>query len=284
MEPAERVAANVARVRERIALAAKRAGRDPADVTLVAITKSRGRQIFPLLAAAGILDVGENRALEGIEKAAGAPGGLRWHLAGHLQTNKVRKALRLFRIIHSVDSIRLARVIDEEALHGLPPEEQMLVKVRDELFGSSWERLIADLLDRIAGRPFETNLVERIRSDIERIERLRNGYIDAFIEINSGEMQKSGLHADELEDFLSEARSLKRIRWVGLMTMAPYSASPEDARPHFGRLRELRDKGSSNGFPTLRSLSMGMSGDFEVAVEEGATHVRVGRALFEGLP
>ncbi|KAF0245333.1 MAG: pyridoxal phosphate enzyme YggS [Planctomycetota bacterium] len=235
MEAAERVAANVAGVRERIATAAKRAGRDPREITLVAITKSQGRAIFPLLAAAGVQDVGENRALEAIEKSAGAPPGLRWHLAGHLQTNKVRKALGLFRIIHSVDSLRLARAINAEAPRGLP-----------------------------VGRP-------------------RDGMIDAFVEINSGEQQKSGLASIQLPAFLEEARTLACIRWIGLMTMAPYSDDPESARPHFRRLRELRDASVMRGFKTLKGLSMGMTGDFEVAVEEGATHVRIGRALFEGL-
>lgn len=223
----ERIAANVARVRERAAAAALRAGRDPAAVTLVAVTKTVGAGVFPALLAAGVRDVGENRALAAVEKAAGAPQGLRWHLIGHLQTNKARKAASLFDVIHSVDSGRLASVLDAE-------------------------------LER-AGRT-----------------------MDAFVEVNSGEEQKGGLRAGELGAFWESVRNLKRLRWAGLMTMAPMLEDPEAARPHFRRLRELRDewRGRVEG---LAGLSMGMSGDFEVAVEEGATHVRVGRALFEGV-
>lgn len=209
-----------------MAAAALRARRDPAGITLVAVTKTVGAGVFPALLAAGVRDVGENRAVAAVEKAAHAPPGLRWHLIGHLQTNKARKAAALFDVIHSVDSARLASALDAE-------------------------------LER-AGRS-----------------------MDAFVEVNSGEAQKGGLRAGDLAAFWEEVRELKRLRWAGLMTMAPLLEDPEGARPHFRRLRELRDewRGRVNG---LEGLSMGMSGDFEVAVEEGATHVRVGRLLFEG--
>lgn len=224
----EGVAGNVRRVRERIAAAAARAGRDAAGVTLVAVTKSVGRWAFPALAAAGVRDIGENRVQDATAKAAGAPVGLRWHLLGHLQTNKARKAVELFPVVHSVDSARLALALEREC-----------------------ER---------AGRE-----------------------VEAFVEVNSGEVQKAGLREAELEGFWREVSALKRVRWVGLMTMAPFSEDPEPSRPHFRRLRALRDEWRERSVTSLTGLSMGMSGDFEVAVEEGATHVRVGRALFEGI-
>ncbi|MCE9582439.1 MAG: YggS family pyridoxal phosphate-dependent enzyme [Planctomycetes bacterium] len=230
------MAGNVETVRARIAAAARRAGRAPGDVSLVAITKSRGAEVFPALLAAGVADVGENRVIDAVEKALESPPGLRWHLVGHLQTNKVRKALGLFRTIHSVDSLRLARVINEESAP------------------TGTER------DRHAGDP-----------------------VAAFIEIHSGESQKSGLPANELPEFLKAARTLDRIKWIGLMTMAPYAEDGEASRPHFRKLRELREFARGE-ISTIQGLSMGMTNDFEIAVEEGATHVRVGRALFAGLP
>lgn len=222
------VAGNVQRVRVRIASAAARSGRDAGAVTLVAVTKSVGAEVFPALHAAGICDVGENRVLDAAEKAAHAPAGLRWHLLGHLQTNKVRKAVELFPVIHSVDSERLAIALDKECAK--------------------------------TGRR-----------------------IEAFVELNSGENQKSGLHPGELDGFWKGVLPLQHIQWIGLMTMAPFSNDPESSRPHFRRLREIAEEWRRREIPSLSGLSMGMSGDFEVAVEEGATHVRVGRALFEGI-
>lgn len=222
------VASNVQRVRERIAKAAARAGRDPAGVTLVAVTKSVGAGAFPALLAAGVRDIGENRVQDGVRKSVLAPAGFRWHLLGHLQTNKVKKALDLFPVLHSVDSARLAVALEKECA----------------------------------------------RADRE---------IDAFVEVNSGEDQKGGIRPGALESFWKEVSPLRRLRWVGLMTMAPFSEEAESSRPHFRRLREIGDEWRSRGIPLLSGLSMGMSGDFEVAVEEGTTHVRVGRALFEGI-
>jgi pyridoxal phosphate enzyme (YggS family) len=219
------VGVRIEETRRRIAAACARAGRDPSGVRLVAVTKTVGAGVFPQLLAAGVPDVGENRVQDALAKAAGAPPGLRWHLIGHLQTNKARRAVTLFRTIHSVDSLRLAAVLQEEA----------------------------------------------VRAKVD---------LDAFVEINSGESQKSGIPAPDAEDFLAAASAFDRLRWVGLMTMAPLAPDPEASRPFFRALRQLRDRLRAR-VSTLEGLSMGMTQDFEVAVEEGATHVRVGRALFE---
>ena len=218
---------HLAVVRARIVAAAGRAGRETSGVTLIAVTKSVGAQVFDHLVTLGVPDIGESRVQTAEGKAKGAPPELRWHLLGHLQTNKVRKAVRLFSSIHSVDSLRLARALQAEC---------------------------------------------------ERADTTTT----AFVEINSGEAQKSGMEPGELPGFLREVRALDRIRWTGLMTMAPVSEEPEDSRPHFALLRELRERGREL-VPTLAGLSMGMSQDFEVAVEEGATHVRLGRVLFDRL-
>ncbi|NUN47715.1 MAG: YggS family pyridoxal phosphate-dependent enzyme [Candidatus Brocadiae bacterium] len=212
-------------VRARIAAACARVARRPEEVTLVAVTKTVGADRLAELAACGVRDVGENRPLDALEKAPLAPPGLTWHLIGHLQTNKARRAVGLFRVIHSLDSWRLAQVLQGE---------------------------------------------------LERAD-LR---MEAFVEIHSGEVGKSGLPPGELEGFLARAAGLDRLRWAGLMTMAPWSEDPEASRPVFRALRELLGR-ARKGAPHLGGgLSMGMSGDFEVAIEEGATHVRVGRALF----
>ena len=216
---------NLAAIRGEIAAAAHRAGRDPSGIVLVAVTKTVGPEAYASLLDLGIPDVGENRVLEALEKSRGAPAGLRWHLLGHLQTNKVRKAVSLFSTIHSVDSLKVAIALQQEAV---------------------------------------------------RAEK----HLEAFVEINSGEAQKSGLDAGELAGFLREAAALDRLRWRGLMTMAPLAEDPEASRPHFRRLRNLLEEGCRI-LPGLTCLSMGMSRDFRVAVEEGATHLRIGTALFE---
>jgi hypothetical protein len=211
-------------VRERIARACDRAGRNPESVTLVGVSKTFPVEIIATAVQAGLADLGENRVQEGAPKVqALADRGLRptWHLVGHLQTNKVKTAIKAFDIIHSVDSIRLAETID-----------------------------------RIA----------------ERV-------VPVFIEVNiSGEASKEGVAQHELEDLLERARRLARVQVLGLMTVAPMADDPEDVRPIF---RQLRALASAHG---LQGLSMGMTGDFEVAIEEGATHVRVGRAIFGERP
>jgi hypothetical protein len=220
------IAENLRRVRERIDAACRRAGRSPDEVTVVGISKG-----FPISAVvtayeAGLSDVGENRVQEAAAKipAAAAQGARpRWHLVGHLQTNKVKTALGLFDIIHSVDSLRLAEVISREAGARAP--------------------------------------------------------VPVLLEVNvAGEESKFGLAPDEVASALARARALPNVDVQGLMTVAPLAADAEEVRPVFRRLREL---GKSLG---LRHLSMGMSDDFEVAVEEGATLVRIGRAIFGPRP
>lgn len=219
------VAANVARVGERIAAAARRGGRRPEDVTLVAVTKGVDASQILEAVAAGVQDLGENRVQEAASKAAAVSAGARWHLVGHLQRNKVRQAVALFTVIHSLDGARLA----------------------------------ADVSRRAAAP------------------------VDVLLQVNvAGEAQKFGVPPEEAPTVLRAIAGLPALHVVGLMTIAPLSGDPEETRPVFGRLRGLRDDLEALGIAgvTLPHLSMGMSGDFEIAVEEGATMVRIGRAIF----
>lgn len=219
------VAANVARVRERIAAAARRGGRRPEDVTLVAVTKGVDAPQILEAVAVGVRDLGENRVQEAASKAAAVSAGARWHLVGHLQRNKVRQAVALFTVIHSLDGARLA----------------------------------ADVSRRAAAP------------------------VDVLLQVNvAGEAQKFGVPPEEAPTVLRAIAGLPALHVVGLMTIAPLSGDPEETRPVFGRLRGLRDDLEALGIAgvTLPHLSMGMSGDFEIAVEEGATMVRIGRAIF----
>lgn len=219
------LADNLARVRSRIAAALARSGRDPAGVTLVAVAKTASLETVKTLAALGVADFGENRAQEGVPKAAALPEA-RWHFIGRLQRNKVRKVLEHFSLIHSVDSLPLA---------------EQIARVGAE---TGW-----------AG--------------------------EVLVEVNmAGEAQKGGVPAAEAEAFFRGLAFFRELRVSGLMAMAPLDPDPEKARPVFRGLRELRDRlRDATGLP-LPQLSMGMSQDFEVAVEEGATMVRVGTALF----
>jgi hypothetical protein len=215
----------VAAVRERIARAAARAGRRPEDVTLVAVSKTFPAEAVRSVFAAGLRDFGENRVQEAEGKAAALAelrtSGLRWHLVGHLQANKARKAGALFDCIHSVDE-RLDRVAEE------------------------------------LGRRLEV-----------------------FVEVNlGGEASKQGLPEARLLPTLETLRPLRSLRVLGLMVLPPYDEDPEKVRPFFSRLREARDRALAAGLLEGGQLSMGMSHDLEVAIEEGATHVRVGTALF----
>ncbi len=223
------VSSQLAAVRARIDTAAASAGRNPSSVRLVAVSKT-----FPISAvreafAAGQRDFGENRVQEALQKMADAPDlPIRWHLLGHLQTNKARKAGPSFAMIQSIDSVELLERIDRAAEEaGRTPE--LLVQV-----------------------------------DLAR------------------EATKYGVAAAAVPRLFDAAARCKAARLVGLMTLPPVPDTPEDARPWFRRLRELRDEWLAAGVPAamLRELSMGMSGDFEVAVEEGATLVRIGTAIF----
>jgi pyridoxal phosphate enzyme (YggS family) len=216
----------LAAVRARIASAARRAGRDPAAVRLIAATKTVAAPRVAEIVALGVRDLGENRVQEAVGKAAGLPPDVRWHLIGHLQTNKAARAASLFDVVHSVDSERVA-----EALSARRPEEMAPLEV-----------LIEVELTGIAG------------------------------------------HTGLAPERLAEVASMPRLRLQGLMTMAPWVSELEAARPTFARLRTLRDELEQRLGRQLPELSMGMSNDFEVAVEEGATMVRTGTALFGERP
>ena len=223
------IADRLAGIRERMAAAARSAGRDPSSIRLVAVSKT-----FPIAAireayAAGHRDFGENRVQEALQKIASATDlEIRWHLLGHLQLNKARKAGPVFAAIHSVDSLELLKRIDAAAVE--------------------------------AGRTAELLL-----------------QVDL-----AGEATKFGASPDEVPRLLDAAVGCRAARVTGLMTLPPLPDSPEDARPWFRRLRDLRDGWLASGVPPemLSELSTGMSGDFEVAIQEGSTMVRVGTAIF----
>lgn len=213
-------------VKQRIAKACARSGRDPEGVRLIGVSKTvhpeRVREAFEC----GLNIMGESRIQEAREKISMCPCGIEWHMIGHLQSNKVREAVRLFRMIHSVDSVRLLEIIDREA--------------------SS--------------------------AGLE---------VPVCLEINvSGEGSKFGIQPECLDQALIAGKSLVNVAIVGLMTIPPASADPEDARKYFRELRQIRDRARELSGADLPELSMGMSNDFEVAVEEGSTMVRVGSLIF----
>jgi pyridoxal phosphate enzyme (YggS family) len=224
------IADRVAAVRERIARAAERSGRGPEAVTLVAVSKTFPAEAVREAFAAGCRHFGENRVQEAEAKLrpleALREQGARWHLIGHLQDNKARKAAALFDCIHSVDT--------------------------------------GDLGTRLA------------RLGVELSREVR-----ALIEVDlAGEARKHGVPAEGLRRTLEGLRGAPGLRVDGLMLMPPFEADPERTRPYFRRLRELRDAMAAEGLLAAGELSMGMSHDLDVAVEEGATLVRVGSALF----
>jgi pyridoxal phosphate enzyme (YggS family) len=224
------IADRVAAVRERIARAAERAARAAADVTLVAVSKTHPEAVVRAAFAAGVRDFGENRVQEAEPKIAAttdlAGAGLRWHLVGHLQSNKARKAVALFGIVQSVDSLELGQ--------------------------------------RLA-----------------RIGAERKHPVRALVQVDlAGEQTKFGLPEGDLMSTLEALRGAPGLVVEGLMVLPPYLEDAEKTRPYFRRLRALRDQAGAAGLLAGRELSMGMSHDFEAAVEEGATIVRVGTALF----
>ncbi len=223
------IAASLAAVRERMGEAALRAGRRAEDVRLIAVSKT-----FPLEAIreaydAGQREFGENKLQEALQKIdAQADMRIGWHLIGHLQSNKARKAAARLDWIHAIDSVDLLRRVDEAA-------------------------------------------------------RAANRTVNVLIQVDLAlEPTKHGAPVDAVPDILAAASELQGARLTGLMLLPPLAERPEDARPWFRRLRALRDGWVENGTPAgqLRELSMGMSHDFEVAIEEGATMVRVGSAIF----
>ena len=223
------IAEDLSRVRARIDAACCRAGRAPEDVVLISVSKGQPAAAAEEAYAAGLRDFGENRVQEALPKIeALAARGVRprWHLIGHLQTNKARIASRAFDILHSVDSLRLAQALSRQAGEQVP----------------------------------------------------------ILLEVNvAQEATKFGFAPGELPQALSDISALPNLDVRGLMTVAPQTDDPEAVRPVFARLRELRDA-LAEGALGLRELSMGMTDDFEVAIEEGATMVRVGRAIFGERP
>ena len=226
---ASTIADRLAGIRARIAAAARSAGRDPSSIRLVAVSKTFPIEAIREAYAAGQREFGENRVQEALQKiASGGDLDIRWHLLGHLQTNKVRKAAPAFSTIHSVDGVELLQKIDAAAAdEGRTPE--LLIQV--------------DL---------------------------------------AGEATKFGVPPSDVPQLFDAAARCRAARVTGLMTLPPVPESPEDARPWFRRLRELRDEWRAAGVAPsmLAELSIGMSGDFEVGIEEGSTMVRIGTAIF----
>lgn len=226
------VVKNLALVRERIAAAARRAGRRPEEVALMAVTKTFPPDAIREAYQAGQRLFGENRVQEFAEKAPslGDLGVAEWHLIGHLQSNKAAKAAELFAAVDSVDSLRLAEKLNAAA-------------------------------------------------------QKANKRLPVLIEVNvGGEAAKSGAApgSEELEQMLTAVAQLEALQVRGLMTIPPFAEDPQQARPYFRKLRELRDQIAARRLPgiSLDVLSMGMSHDFEAAIEEGSTCVRVGTAIF----
>jgi PLP dependent protein len=217
---------NLDSLRRRIAAACERAGRDPSAVTLLAVSKGHSPETVKAAAALGLGCFGENRVQEARSKIPLCPARLRWHMIGHLQSNKARDAVSWFEMIQSVDSLHLATELDK------------------------WSE-----------RAAKTTRI--------------------LIEVNvAGEAAKFGYAPDRLEAELIAINRLRRIEVHGLMTMAPWTPEPEKVRPVFRRLRELKERCDELLGAPLPQLSMGMTGDFEVAIEEGSTMVRIGTALF----
>ena len=223
------------KVKKLISSACSKTNQEPNSITVVVVSKGRLIEQIKEVIEAGIMDIGENRVQEALSKYNklithnSKLQTIKWHMVGHLQTNKAKEAVRIFDLIHSVDSLRLASEIDKQAA---------------------------------------------------KINKAQ----DILVEVNtSGEATKFGLQPKEVMGVLKEAEKFKNISIKGLMTVAPMVDNPEEARPYFRRLRELLKEVNSirNTHDAIRILSMGMSDDFQVAIEEGANMVRLGRAIFE---
>ena len=219
-------AANLRAVQRQIEAACARAKRDPAAVTLLPVSKGQPPDAVRQVAKLGLNLFGESKVQEAKAKIPICPGHLRWHMIGHLQTNKCRDAVHFFEMIQSVDSLKLAEEINQRA-----------------------------------GQAAKT--------------------MPILLEVNiAGEASKFGYPPDRLLKELEQINALKRIEVQGLMTIAPWTTEPEKVRPLFRQLRELKERAEQFLHAPLPHLSMGMSGDFGVAIEEGATIVRIGTALF----
>jgi PLP dependent protein len=225
----ETISANLTDVRAGLTRAAARVGRDPSSIRLIAISKTHPVEAVLAALAAGQIDFGENRVQEALQKISpSADTAIRWHLVGHLQSNKARKAAALFACIHSIDSV--------------------------------------DLLERVEAGAVESGTAP-----------------DLLVQVDlAGEPTKHGAALDTLLPLFEAAARCRAARVTGLMVLPPFAEDPEDARPYFRRLREIQGELGGRGVPPamLRELSMGMSHDFEVAIEEGATLIRVGTSIF----
>jgi len=225
---------NILKIRNRIKEVSFRINKDPAGIIIVAVTKNRAVSQIEEAIASGIADIGENRVQEAAVKYSAVhctpytvqP---RWHMIGHLQTNKIKDAVRIFDLIQSVDSVRLAKEIDKKAA--------------------------------------KINKIQEILLEVK----------------TSPEAAKFGLKPEEVIEVIKETVEFKNIKINGLMTIAPLADDPEKTRPYFRLLRELRDKINELRAMNyeLITLSMGMTDDFQIAIEEGSTMVRIGRAIFE---
>jgi hypothetical protein len=220
------LADNLEKIQQRIRAACDHSGREANSVTLLAVTKSHPPEVVQAAAKLGLIFFGENKVQEAKAKIPLCPGNLRWHMIGHLQSNKCRDAVELFKMIQSVDSLSLAQEINKRA--------------------------------ELAART-----------------------MPVLIEVNvAGEASKFGYQPEQLLTELKELNALPRIEIHGLMTVPPWSPEAEKTRPHFRRLREVKAQCEQILGAPLPDLSMGMSGDFEIAIEEGATMVRIGTELF----
>ena len=219
---------NFLRMQDRITAAAERAGRDARAVQIVAVSKTKPVNLILEAIDAGLTDIGENRVQEAMGKYDQVDRPAKWHLVGHLQRNKVRQALPIFDLIHSVDSLRLLTEIDRRSAQ-LDCQTEVLVQVN-----------------------------------------------------TSGEPSKYGLAPDAVLDFIENALGYAHIRIKGLMTIGAFLPDPEAVRPSFVLLRTLQEEISEQRFEgvEMEYLSMGMTNDFEVAIEEGANLVRIGTAIF----
>jgi pyridoxal phosphate enzyme (YggS family) len=224
------LSANFNAVQQRIAAACARAGRDPGSVMLLPVSKGHSPEIISAAAQLGLAIFGENKVQEAKAKIPLCPGRLRWHMIGHLQTNKCRDAVDLFDMVQTVDSLRLAEELNKRA-------------------------------DQASKR------------------------IAILLEVNAvGEASKFGYRPEQLLAELNQLNALPRLEIQGVMTMPPWSPEPEKVRPIFRQLRELKEQCEQILGAPMPHLSIGMSGDFEVAIEEGATIVRIGTALFGERP
>lgn len=221
----EELISNLSAVKDRISTTAERAGRTPDEITLVAVTKGWPSDVVELATAIGLRDIGESRVQEAEEKLRAPLPDVTYHLVGHLQKNKARRAARLFEVIHSVDTVELGERLSRAA-------EELRKKIR------------------------------------------------LLVQVNVAEDRaKFGVNEDQTQELVARLVSMRGIEVVGLMTIGPLVGHPEDSRRYFRRLRKLRDE-IQQYHTKLEQLSMGMTSDYHVAIEEGATMVRVGTALF----